>query len=409
MKFKALPFTQSETTVVEELIESIGQSLIVHNQENDLESPGLMQGSAGQALFFGYLYKWNGNKIYLNHIDELLADIFTKLSSVERYSFSDGLSGIGWALNSLENLQILEMDVEPLLQKLDKVLPSLMLEDIERGNYDLISGSLGAAIYCLSRYSDQNHDVLSQYIRSLERCSILDNENRKWAVFNENTEQERAYDLGLCHGNSSVLSFLIKAYNQNIESDLCKRLIQESVNYLSGLITAPGLGMANCHWPSIVTDSDTSSTSRLAWCYGDAGNGVILLEAAILLKDIRLQEQAITVLKHTSERKNLKENFIRDACLCHGTVGLTTIFQKAFALSGIQEFEESAHYWTMKTLEVQTHEKTGICGFKTFFDNGVTSDYVAASGFLEGAAGIGIGLITTLDPELNQWKDSLLL
>ncbi|MCH2229749.1 MAG: hypothetical protein MK105_05340 [Crocinitomicaceae bacterium] len=409
MKFKALSFTKDETIIIEELIESIGQSLITHNKEFELESPGLMQGSTGQALFFAYLYKWNGNQIYLDQVDELLADIFTKLSSVQSYSLSSGLSGIGWAINNINSLGILEIDVEPLLNQLDQVLPSLMLEDIKRGHYDLISGSLGAALYCLSRHSNENHDVLSEYIRCLEICSVLDNGKRKWAVYSENAEQESNYDLGLCHGNTSILSFLIKAYNNAIEPDLCKQLIQESVNYLMSLITTPASGMQNCHWPSIITDTDSSGTSRLAWCYGDAGNGVILLEAAVLLQDEGLKEKVIEILKHTSERKHLKDNFIRDACLCHGTVGLVNIFQKAFTLSGTPQFEETAHYWTMKTFEVQTHKETGLSGFKTFFDNGVTAEYVATAGFLEGTAGIGIGLITAIVPELSSWNNSLLL
>ena len=110
---------------------------------------------------------------------------------------------------------------------------------------------------------------------------------------------------------------------------------------------------------------------------------------------------------HASKRRDLKENFVLDAGLCHGTAGIAHIFNRMFINTGVTDFKEASDYWFEETLKMATFED-GLAGYKVWRTKemgGWTNEY----GFLEGIAGIGLAMISTISNINPDWDECLLL
>ncbi|RYF13303.1 MAG: hypothetical protein EOO42_18955, partial [Flavobacteriales bacterium] len=155
------------------------------------------------------------------------------------------------------------------------------------------------------------------------------------------------------------------------------------------------------------TDNAKAQTGcRLAWCYGDLGICFALYKAALFLKDIKLQADVELMLEHVAQRRNLGANSVADAELCHGAMGISHMFKKIYLLTNKPIFNETATHWLMVSLAMASHED-GLAGFKTF--KGHTQTWEKNYGFLEGIAGIGLGLISAISDDNDHWDALLLL
>jgi lantibiotic modifying enzyme len=147
-------------------------------------------------------------------------------------------------------------------------------------------------------------------------------------------------------------------------------------------------------------------TSRLAWCYGDLGIGTELYRAGEALNDIELKEYALTILKHTVQRREVVKENVADGNFCHGSCGLSEVYRSIYQLTKEQLFLETADYWFNVTLDLAVHED-GIAGYKTYL--GGKKIYEYNSSLLEGATGVGMVFMATLLQKELPWKKALML
>lgn len=210
----------------------------------------------------------------------------------------------------------------------------------------------------------------------------------------------------MSHGISSILSILCKSYMNNYNIKNTDILIRYTVNFL---LKSKQSNM-NSLYPNYIDIYNykgvkTKKESRLAWCYGDLGVGIALWHASQALGQENWKQESINIFVHAAKRRELEQNGIVDAGLCHGTAGIAHIFNRMFRNTGIKEFKDSSDYWILETIKMAKF-KDGLAGYKAWHGkNGWQNEY----GFLEGIAGIGLALIAAISDDDPTWDECLLL
>ena len=113
------------------------------------------------------------------------------------------------------------------------------------------------------------------------------------------------------------------------------------------------------------------------------------------------KELAVEILLYGTKRKEAGNTKIEDACLCHGSSGLSLIYYHAWLKTGRKEFYNSARYWGLRTLNYA--DKHGEYTFRGL--NGFETRY----NLLEGIAGVGLYLMVMLEGYLPGWEKALLI
>ena len=362
-----------------------------------IDNPGLMGGVGGEILFFLYFYESFKDKNILRYaisqVEKIISDYdYSKYG----YSFAYGLSGIGWLINLMKRKNYIDSDTDDIFVDVDERIYNDSINDFYKNDYDYLSGGLGAAIYFLNREVPLQ-EYIQQYLRIIDGIKIIDNSS----YYIHDSKAENACNLGLSHGIPSIISFLIIAYEKEIEPGLCLKLIRGFVKFLIDNIQDV---KKYDSFFAYSTGSTNKCSSRLAWCYGDLSIGFILNKAATILNNTQILNISFDILLHSTQRTDLSKNKVNDACICHGTVGIAHIFNKLFKRTRNQQFKIAAEYWYQRTIEMG-HFEDGIAGYKYYQNN----NYYSAKGFLEGVAGIGTSLTFGFYNTDSIWDECLLL
>ena len=203
------------------------------------------------------------------------------------------------------------------------------------------------------------------------------------------------FDLGVSHGIVGIIGFLAGALMYGVEPKLTKPLLQESLRWLMAQDQDPHFKYT-C---SIHTPSDRSTAQgRLAWCYGDLGNSVVLLNAARILGNKKLEKAAIKVAVRALDFE-LTDAGVEEPTLCHGSFGAFHIFNRLFQMTGDTRFKDRALFWMEDGFRyLELYRKNPQLFTVTF--NEMDLHY--------GKVGIALSLLAGLSKAAPEW-DSLLL
>ena len=114
-----------------------------------LDSLGLQQGKMGVVLFFFHYARFIGNALYENYAEELFDEVYNDVNKGISYGFSNGLCGIGWAVEYLVEQRFIEGDTDDALEEIDH---QVMVYDPTRiSDHSFGNGLDGIACYALSR------------------------------------------------------------------------------------------------------------------------------------------------------------------------------------------------------------------------------------------------------------------
>lgn len=392
-----------------EKIQEIAQILKHYNTKNNLS---LMGGGIGVSMFLSYYAKLTENNAFADKSFDMISDIFDSISNGDNYpTFANGLAGLGWVLEHLSHNYFIKIDTTEVIGELDGFLYQYMIKEINTGNYDYLHNAGGIALYLLSRKScPQAKKYLSEYVDILFQHSKKENNMLRWKSTIQGKENKRVevYNLSLSHGMSSIVGILSKIYKLGINKEKTAEILNGAINYI--LSKQFDITNSLSYFPhSITLDGDKGTQSRLAWCYGDLGISVALWNASQALNDKKLENKSLEILLHSSKRRNLQENSVVDAGLCHGAAGIAHIFNRMFINTGTVDFKYASEYWFNVTLKMARFDD-GLAGFKVWrtkdFDEwSWTNDY----GFLEGIAGIGLALFSAVSDIEPAWDEALLL
>jgi len=400
--------------------------LALTKNKSKFKVPGLFSGESGICLFLAYYSKSNSLDIDLTiHINDII-DMTNKIFSNPLTNFTDLtiLSEIGWLIQHLSHHNLVDINSKDYFHDLDEILSESLSIFINNNRYDCLNGVINIGIYFYNRYLYENnrkyYTYLEKIVDKIATKRIEEDYFIKWLSIIDYKNQKLGYNLGIAHGIPGLILFFIKLYNINFKRELLSHLIIKSSMYL--LSHKRNLCKFKSYFPGIYSDAiklnisknelDNDHETRLGWCYGDLSVGYALYKASLLeLEEINfLREESLGILINTTYRKNIVDMAIKDACLCHGTAGISHMYNRLYHLTSMIEFKDSASFWLKETL-MMSKNKNKFAGYKADLynneDKGIEN--LKNRSFLNGISGIGLFLLSILSLDDSNWDECLLL
>lgn len=384
--------------------------ILLKNTEKLNGNIGIMGGKAGIALFFFYYARLTMEEKYVDFAHQLINEIFDEINKeVSIHTLAGGLAGVGWIMEHLVQNDFVEADTDEILESLDPFLHNAMIYDIEKGNYDFLHGAVGCGAYFLSRLGKKEAEgylkELVDHMDKIKQTFADKNDAIAWrSVLDHETGME-GFNLSLSHGLASIIVFLAKLREKGIYTEKVSPLLDGAIRYMLAYKLDTSKFQSN--FPSWIGEDYSPAHSRLAWCYGDLGIGAALWQAAQSTGNKEWEDVALKTLLHSTCRKDVRENVVIDAGLCHGSAGIAHIYNRMYQHTGVAAFKESALYWLEQTLKMATHED-GYGGYKAWHTEKY-GGWLAEPGLLEGVAGIGLMIISILSDIEAHWDQCLFL
>src|SRR3954464_4078713 len=290
------------------------------------EDPSLSRGEAGRALALAHLDRALPGRGFADASREALKHA---IAAVARQPLGPGLiqgfTGVAWTIAHLADA------TAP--GAADDALTDLLRRDAWRGGYDHVSGLAGVGVYALER-GRAGTELLELVVARLGGRAECHNGTATW--FTPKSElhpdvHERVphgyYNLGMAHGVPGVAAVLAGALNAGLEE--AGPLLDATVTWIAGetLEDAPAL------WPFFVGRDVQVVPARLAWCYGDPGVAVALLEAG----RARGREDWIELAGRAIDKMHARAydaSGVTGASLCHGTAGLAHLCGRLHLATG---------------------------------------------------------------------------
>ncbi|MDY0905125.1 lanthionine synthetase C family protein [Pedobacter sp. CFBP9032] len=361
--------------------------------------PGLMNGTVGICLFYFYYEKCFSNKKYHEKANEIFEITIEKIHS-EWYSSThcSGLAGIFWAIDLMvkEGFLELEYDKEDIHECI--VMEMGIYNDSK--NFDFLHGADGIWFYLQEMELSSSEEVRS-YINLIISNSIVSSRGITWHTSLDSIPLPVA-NLSLAHGVSSRIILLARQLETDCHNQELKRLLIASVEFL--LSCQNNQQTYNSCFPGYVSEDFLGMNSRLGWCYGDLGNAIAIYRASIALKSDKLLSKFKEIAICNAKRRDLKINKVFDAGLCHGTAGIAHIFNRFYQWTDELIYKDAAEYWYNKTITQATF-KNGLAGYKAYSN----PEYKEVENVIEGVAGIGLILISSISNIEPKWDRAFLI
>lgn len=402
-------FLGDEVKPFQEKLAEIAEVMVkIRNSEDLKKNIGLMGGKIGFSLFFFYYAMYTQNDQYAEYGVELISDIFDEINNEFSYhTHAGGLAGIGWSIELLAKNEFIDTDTNEVLEALDPYLHKTMVMDMTNGNYDYLHGALGNGLYFLSRQGNpKSKEYLAELIDLLEKGAQREEDGSlKWESELNHEDGMRGFNVSLSHGIASIIYFLGKMLEAGIYKEKVAPVLDGAVKFLLKNRLEPG--KYKSVFPSWVVPGQPETPSRLAWCYGDLGVGTALWQAARITGNKEWEKIAEDALLLSTNRRDIRENTVIDAGLCHGGAGIAHVYARAWNYMHHDIFKETARYWADVALKQAAH-KDGYAGYKAWHTEKY-GGWICEPGFLEGISGIGLCFISLISEIEPHWDRSLCL
>lgn len=394
------------------MLEKISKELDQYTNASDNHA-GLLGGYTGCALFYAYYYQHTSAKEHFNKSLEIIEKSIMALAQQSMNgSFCSGIAGISWCIDHLIGMGFIEAeDVEDVFVDIDKIVGDFLDESIREGKNDFLHEGVGTALYFLRRPHTIARGYLERLVTYLEDTAHTLPTGISWKDnFSSQSEKHKdadLYNLGLAHGVPAIIAILARIHEYGVARETTARLIDDSIKWL--LSTQRTNGDKGVSLFPVQTDAQNNPVgvahSRLGWCYGDLGIATMLLGVSNRLSRKDYKDAAMHIFHEISLHRNRKNGAVHDACICHGSAGIAHILQQAGLATREPVIMEAAEQWLQTTLQMNTWAD-GPAGYKFYHH----PEYLNSHNVLEGIAGIGLSLISFLDPKIKpEWNESLLI
>jgi lantibiotic biosynthesis protein len=326
-------------------------------------------------------------------------------------SLMQGFTGVAWTIAHLAHRA--GADASGATGAVDDALSALLRDGRWRGPYDHVSGIVGVGVYALERLPDPaGAELLELVVATLAaRAERTDDGAATW--FTPPAElhpdaRERArngyYNLGVAHGVPGVVSVLAGATGAGVPG--AAAWLEAAVTWLQRQRLD---GDAAAVWPFFVGPGVESFASRLAWCYGDPGIVLTLLQAAA----VRERDDWAALARVAIDkmlRRAAEDSGVTGASLCHGTAGLAHLCARLHAASGREGLDEMARTWVRRTLALRVDGEP-MGGFTVWnpSDPKERGGDVQGPGFLAGIAGVALTFAAAATEVAPDWDRCLLI
>jgi hypothetical protein len=337
------------------------------------------------------------------------------LARVERgyadLSLYGGLTGAGFVL-----AHVSDDGAEEFLAGVDEIVIDALAVERWTADYDLIQGLTGLGVYFLERLAGAAQPPsaragLERVVDQLAALAVTGADGTTWHTGVELLppwQAERApagYDnLGVAHGVAGTIGVLGRIAAVPDAPPRARELVAGATRWLRAHELPP---TPRGRYPSWLTGGPGDrEPSRTAWCYGDPGLALALWSAAARTGGAVEPWRALAA---ESAARPEALCGVRDPGLCHGSIGLAHLYNRAYQASGDPAFRAAARTWFEHGL-AQRVPGAGVAGFRTYWVDPITGapGWRDSRDFLEGACGIGLALLAGVTAEEPRW-DRLLV
>jgi lantibiotic modifying enzyme len=391
-------------------VQEIASALPSYSPSGEMQSSSLAGGLTGEALFYTYLALHTGDEAAAERAAQLVEQAAETLAVQPLPpNLYTGFPGVAWAMEHLRGRLFEEdADEDDPVQEIDEALSTPLQRSPWPGDYDLITGLVGLAVYALERLPRPAAvSLLASIVDRLSERADISEEGAAWfSRVEELPEWQREfhprgyYNLGVAHGLPAVVAVLAGAVAAGVEK--ARPLLHDSTRFLLARRHDPSSPVGACFSTSYAPWEEPTG-SRLAWCYGDPGVAAALLAAARAAGEPAWERAALEVALSAAERPEPGSG-IQDAGLCHGAGGLAHLFNRMYHTTGDERLAGAARFWFERTLAFRQPGQ-GIGGFRSWGVIGGPNDlgWRDEAGFLEGTAGIGLALLGAISDVEPAW------
>ncbi|NJI73233.1 hypothetical protein HCX49_08445 [Sphingobacterium kitahiroshimense] len=378
----------------------------LRSRKQESASPFLFGDMGGSILFYFYLGRQLNQIKFEDYGRGMLEHLLKKLRHVSlNGSLCSGMAGVAWLLDICLLEGFIEEDPNDIIPDIDFQLAAWVNERFIEGNYDYLHGGTGTYIYLLHRYRQKKlcKSIVEKMTDNLLDGNIDIDQHLTYFPFYEvanNRSRPDQINLGISHGNVSIIHALMLAKESGIRVQKVTDTLAKLFNLIE-LITKQSHN--HFYFPFIIERGDFSEkkSSRIAWCYGDLGNSIILLNAAKIMKNDNIEERCTDILNNIPLIPFDKQG-IMDSGLCHGLIGNSLMYSHLLNKYSESKYKQQMEFYLniylKKFPSSEEFQKNYISGI------GYRENYT----LLEGISGIGLGLLSILNNDM-QWKKILLL
>jgi lantibiotic modifying enzyme len=405
MSWKPL-LTGEQASLAEAAVSAIADALL--EPPEDVLGYSLSAGLPGVALFFAYLSRARSDTNLAGFASAQLAQALDKVAAEDSPALGllSGLSGLAWAWQHIENLLYGEVSFAGT-EELDEMILEAVQAQPWRWEWDLGYGLAGIGLYALDH---PNRSFSLEATREIiERLSELAQELPEGIAWktkatlmtpsNAKKYPNGRWDQGVAHGVPGVIGFLGTACERGIAVERARSLLDRSLAWLLANTRGEEEGSCFTYFPPDMVDA------RSGWCYGDPGVAAVLVRVGRALDEPSWRDFATSVACRAA-RRSMKESGVADASLCHGAAGLGHIYNRLFQATGENDLAGAAKAWFGRAL-LMRNPKEGVGGYSSWWPE--IEEWRGEGGFLVGAAGIGLSLLSAISPVEPLWDGPLLL
>lgn len=360
-------------TYAKQFLETIYSQIsknILHEKINKL---GLYSGLLGDLLFCKYYTDLTDNE--MNPYENVENVVFNEIFKVINKNETSLIVQFGLTLQIIQDEFSSSTHIEQLLKSIDVVLEEHLHEiSKSNNNYDFFSGCTTFTLYF---YLRKNESLQNLFLTKLE-CDFYSNR------FNINE------DLGLAHGWVNALLLSLKIIKQN------NRLKEKFNTILMDMLKMAQMQV--CAQNKIIEFNTYTTSEGLAWCKGmlpiclTLENSLQVMPNSSFYIEARKLAQEIIVDSINSEKP-------KDACLCHGTSSFAMLCCQFAEFDNYKGFAEDAieHWLKIMFSQLESSKSKNLSFYKNY------------SGLLLGKSGVGLFLISLMNPSKRKWLELLLL
>lgn len=348
---------------------------------------GLNDGILGYSLFYYRHHLLTNEEASFDKMIYFIEEALNRLNSdYKSHKVKEEIVEIGIYLLFLLEKGLLDgEEIKETLDVFDGIIEDFVYSKIQIEDLDYTIGSLKAGVYFLKRNSKRSVVIIDVILDAIERLAIASDKGVYWEFKLRNNEIPKV-ELGLGHGISGVILFLLQSIELGYYEKRSRNLVHDALNFLISQKKESGVNLFAIN----AFENEYFDYNNLS--YGDIGIGYTLLRSSEVLNVPFYKEVSLKVLKNAAAYRDDKRQFIKDANVVYGASGLYSFFNYIYKITNDKVFYEAKNYWFSKIIEFGEQDNDNKwAGFQTYFNS--VYDF-AQLGFTQGISGIGIALIS---------------
>lgn len=372
-----------------------GKTWPIAPEESSDANTALYHGSSGVVLFFLELHAASGDAAYLNEAlagaDHLVAEIPKDVETIDAGLYT-GLAGVAFTLHEVHKASRTAKYRDAALRCVDLIVSRAKKSGrgVEWNNSpDIIRGGAGIGLFLLYAAREiKRPDLADLALRAGRRIVELGQRRGSGLMWPIAAGSERNMP-NFSHGTAGVAYFLATLYHQNHKQEFLDAALLGG-RYLTSIANTD---KQTC----LVFHNDPGGTERyyLGWCHGPPGTARLFHRLAQTTSDKTwtgwLHKSARAVVRSGIPAKRTS-GFWNNVGQCCGSAGVADFFLSLHRATGHSSYLEFAHIVTADLLKRAARDESGLKWVQA--EHRVRPDDLAAqTGYMQGAAGIGMLLL----------------